>query len=182
MDNNYGYGAPQDALTFWKFHADFTTPASSTFTLTDTLPVASYNSVFPCSPASRNCVPQPGTTQKIDSLATRQRPLHRLGYRNTGTHESLVTNVTVDAGAGPSGEVLGVRWYEIRLSNTNPSIYQQGTYAPGITDGTYRWMGSVAMDGAGNIALGYSASSATVYPSIWYTGRLAGDPLGTLPQ
>jgi hypothetical protein len=56
-------------------------------------------------------------------------------------------------------------------------VYQQGTYAP---DAKYRWMGSVAMDKAGNIALGYSRSSTDSYPSIYFTGRSPGDPLGKM--
>ena len=67
--------------------------------------------------------------------------------------------------------------------NGTPVVYQEGTFAPGVNDGIHRWMGSIAMDEAGNMALGYSASNATnVYPSVWYTGRLAGDPLGTMAQ
>ncbi len=178
MDNNLG--APQDAITLWRFHADFTTPANSTFTLDHILPTAAFNSAFPCSPGSRDCIPQPGTTNKIDVLSYRRRPMHRLAYRNLGTHESLVTNQSVDAGSG----MAGLRWYEIRDPNGSPPvIYQQGTYAPGTTDGIHRWMGSIAMDNGGNMALGYSASDATsTYPSSWYTGRLASDTLGTMPQ
>lgn len=179
MDNGGPYGAPQDALTIWKFRADFAVPANSTFTLANTVPVAAFDSAFPCTPGSRDCIPQPGTSQKLDVLSYRQRPLWRLAYRNFGTHESLVTNQTVEAAAN----IAGIRWYELRDPNGTPTIYQQGTYAPGVSDGTHRWMGSVAMDQSGNMALGYSASDATTtFPSIWYTGRLAGDPLGTMPQ
>ena len=63
------------------------------------------------------------------------------------------------------------------MANTTPVVYQQGTYAP---DSTYRWMGSIAMDGGGDIALGYSASSTSLNPSVRYTGRVPGDALGTL--
>jgi len=70
-----------------------------------------------------------------------------------------------------------VRWYELRNPGGAPSVDQQGTDAP---DGTSRWMGSIAMDAVGNIAVGYSASSRTIFPSVAYTGRLATDPLGTL--
>ena len=49
------------------------------------------------------------------------------------------------------------------------SLYQQGTYAPG--DGVHRWMGSIAMDKNGNMALGYSVvNGTTVFPGIRYTG------------
>ena len=179
MDNGGPYGAPQDALTLWKFTADFNTPANSSFVLANTIPVASFDSIFPCTPSgSRSCIPQPGTSVKIDILSYRQRPTWRLAYRNFGTHEALVTNQSVEAATG----IAGVRWWEIRDPNGTPTIFQQGTYAPGVTDGIHRWMGSIAMDQDGNMGLGYSASSSSTFPSIWYTGRLAGDPLGTMPQ
>ena len=98
--------------------------------------------------------------------------MYRLAYRNFGDHEALVVNHSVTAGSS-----VGVRWYEIRFSNGTPTVFQQGTYAP---DATYRWMGSIAMDKVGDIALGYSASSPSLSPGIRYTGRLVGDPLGTL--
>jgi len=179
MDLGGPYGAPQDALNLWKFHVDFATPALSTFTLTNTLPIAAYDTVFPCTPTARECIPQPGTAVKIDILSYRQRPMHRLAYRNFGTHESLVTNQSVEAAAG----VAGMRWWEVRDPNGAPNVFQEGTFAPGVTDGIHRWMGSIAMDQSGNMALGYSASDATTtFPSSFYTGRLASDPLGQMPQ
>jgi hypothetical protein len=79
--------------------------------------------------------------------------------------------------------LAGIRWYEVRSPRNNPFVYQQGTYAPGILDGIHRWMGSLAMDASGNMALGYSVSDrVSTYPGIRYTGRLSGDPLGTMPQ
>ncbi|HUF38950.1 MAG TPA: hypothetical protein VMN57_10535 [Anaerolineales bacterium] len=178
MDNGGPYGAPQDALTLWHFVADWVTPGNSSFTLEETLPIADYDTIFPCSPTSRACIPQPGTSQKIDILSYRQRPIFRLAYRNFGTHESLVTNQSVEA----SGGIAGNRWWEIRDPGGSAFVYQEGTFAPGVTDGVHRWMGSIAMDQDGNMALGYSASSSSVFPSIWYTGRLATDPLGTMPM
>ena len=176
MDLGGPYSAPQDAISWWKFVANFVTPASSSFTLTNTIPVATFDSVFPCTPSSRECIPQPSTTRKLDILSYRQRPLHRLAYRNFGTHETLVTNQSVEATTG----IAGVRWYEIRSPNTTPTIHQQGTYAP--ADGLHRWMGSIATDHSGNMALGFSVSSGTEFPGLRYTGRLVGDPLGTMPQ
>jgi len=74
-------------------------------------------------------------------------------------------------------EVDGVRWYELRLTSGNASVYQQGTFSP---DSSSRWMGSIGMDKVGNIAIGYSASSSATTPSIRYTGRVPGDALGTM--
>src|SRR6266550_4204822 len=112
QDDNASYGAPSDALDIYKFHYDPVTPANSTFMLTDTLPTQPFNSILSATcTSSRLCIPQPGTTEKIDHLGYRQRPLFRLAYRNFGDHESLVTNQSVNAGAGPNGAVSGVRWY-----------------------------------------------------------------------
>ncbi|PYX26907.1 MAG: hypothetical protein DMG80_20300 [Acidobacteria bacterium] len=116
------------------------------------------------------CVVQPSTTQKLDSLA--DRLMYRLAYRNLGSHESLVTNHSVAITGGG-----GVRWYEIQNPSGTPLLAQQGTFAP---DASYRWMGSIAMDQAGDMAVGYSVSSSTIRPSVRYTGRVPTDPAGTM--
>ncbi|EST35162.1 hypothetical protein [Streptomyces roseochromogenus] len=164
-----GLGTTSTTLAYWKFHTDWTTPANSSFSGPTSLTVASYTTA--CG-SSGTCIPQSGTSQQLDSLS--DRLMFRLAYRNFGDHESLVVNHAVTAGSS-----VGVRWYELRMSGGNPTVYQQGTYAP---DSTYRWMGSIAEDKAGNIALGYSQSSSSAHPSSRYTGRLAGDTLGTMTQ
>ncbi len=160
----------EDYLKIWQFHVDWATPANSTFTEASSLVTAPFNSTV-CS--SGNCVPQPGTTVKLETLT--DRLMFRLQYRNFGTHQSMVTNHTVEVDGTAHA---GIRWYELRNTGSGWSIYQQGTYSP---DASHRWMGSIAMNGAGDIALGYSlGNSTTIYPSISYTGRLAGDPLGQM--
>jgi hypothetical protein len=163
-----GIGTTSTTLAFWHFHVDFTTPANSTFTGPTNLTVASYSTAC----GGGTCIPQSSTTQQLDSLG--DRIMYRLAYRNFGDHEALVTDQSVTAGAS-----TGMRWYEFRLSGGNPTVFQQGTYAP---DSTFRWMGSIAMDHAGNIALGYSQSSSATHPSIRFTGRAPGDPIGTMTQ
>jgi hypothetical protein len=154
----------------WHFHVDFATPANSTFTLFTTVPAAGFTQL--CT-LTRSCVPQLGTTSGLDAIA--DRLMFRLAYRNFGDHESVVGNYTVG-----SGGVAGIRWFELRnVSNGPVTMYQQSTYQP---DSTWRWMGSAAMDSAGNLAIGYSASSASINPQIRYSGRLASDPLNTLAQ
>ena len=180
QDDNGPYGAPSDGLTFWKFHYDPGTPGNSTFMMTTTLATQPFNSILGLCGGTRNCIPQPSTANKIDHLGYRQRPLFRFAYRNFGDHESLVTNQSVSAGTGPSGEVSGIRWWELRDPNGSPVIFQEGTYAPGLTDGVHRWMGSIAMNSLGDIALGYSASNTTVFPSVFYTARHDGDPPGEM--
>jgi hypothetical protein len=131
--------------------------------------------VDPFTPAcgGGTCVPQAGTTQLLASLG--DRLMFRLAYRKFSDHESLVVSHAVAAGS-----VVGVRWYELRYdSDGNPGRYQSGTYAP---DSVWRWMSSIDLDKAGNIAMGYSASNASMYPGIRVTGRLAGDTLGAMTQ
>jgi hypothetical protein len=70
-----------------------------------------------------------------------------------------------------------VRWYELLDLSGAVSVNQQGTFTP---DATYRWMASAAMDKSNDIAIGYSASSATINPAIRFTGRVPSDPAGTL--
>ncbi|HYP18644.1 MAG TPA: hypothetical protein VEY08_01115 [Chloroflexia bacterium] len=160
------------SLRFWKYSVNWSNPASSSFTGPTTVSVASYNQL--CA-GTRSCVPQPGTNVGLDGLG--DRLMFRVAYRNFGTYQSLVLNHSVNAAT--SGTKAGIRWYEVRNPHGTPSIYQQGTYAP---DTASRWMASAAQDNEGNIAVGYSVSSGSIYPSIRYTGRLATDPLNTLPQ
>ena len=179
-DNFTPYGATFDALNLFELKVLWNSVPKASLVLKAQLPVAAFDSVFPCAPTSRDCLPQPGIVnpaQYLDILSYRQRPTFRLAYRNFGTYETYVTNQSVEALPGQAG----VRWYEIRRVNGAYSVYQQGTYAPG--DGVHRWMGSAAMDKFGNIALGYSVvNGTTVFPGIRYTGRLAGDPLGQITQ
>lgn len=161
-------GAGQNQLAFWKFHVDWGTPSHSTFTGPTTIATAAFSEAC----GGGTCISQSGTSQLLDSLG--DRLMYRLAYRNFGDHESLVVNHSVTAGSG-----VGARWYELRLPGGVPSIYQQGTYAP---DSNFRWMGSVAMDRSGNMALGFSLSGAGLHPEVHYTGRLAGDTLGIMSQ
>jgi hypothetical protein len=179
QDDSWVYGATSDALNIWNFKVKWTSTPTASLALADQLATDPFDSNFPCGPASaRDCLPQPGITdpaQYLDILSYRQRPTWRLAYRNFGGHETLVTNQSVEAAPG----IAGVRWYEIRRAGSTYSIQQQGTFAP--ADGVNRWMGSIAQDKSGNMALGYSVVNATsVFPGIRYTGRLASDAAGEM--
>jgi hypothetical protein len=174
-----GWSGP-DTLELWQFHVDWGSPGASTLTLTDALSPTPYQPAcgfdYTWSGLDQNCIPQPGTSTRLDPLASGFL-MYRLAYRNFGNHEALVLNQTVDVGDQAPNVHAGVRWYELRRTGGSWSVYQQGDYAP---DGDHRWIGSIAMDRAGDIALGYNVSGASRYPSIAYAGRAAGDPLGTL--
>ena len=172
---------PQSAgagqLAEYKFHVDWVTPTLSTFTGPAYINVAPWNDVV-CSAARGACIDQPHTTAKLEDLG--DRFMHRLAYRNMGTYETLLANHTVNITSTVPG-FAGVRWYEIRSPNAiTPTLHQQGTFT--LNDNTHRWMGSIAMDRVGNVAIGYSASSTTISPSVRYAGRLVTDPLGQMAQ
>jgi hypothetical protein len=174
-----------DRVELFAFTVNWTTPPASTFVALPSLATAPFDSIMCSAGLIVPCIPQPGVAQKLEALTV--WPMWRLQYRNFGTHETLVFNHTVDANGA---DHAGIRWYELRRPPAAAwSIFQQGTHAPdggapGLTDDPHRWMGSIAMDGGGNIALGYSVSSDTVFPGLRFTGRLAGDPPGlmTLPE
>jgi hypothetical protein len=168
-------GGGADRLEIFEFRVNFATPAASTFTGPASLPTAPYD-IQMCGPnLPRPCIPQPVTDRRLDPLSNRL--MRRLQYRNFGTHETLATNQTIDV---DGQDTAGIRWYELRRQGGAWSIHQQGTHT--AEDRTHRWMGGIAMDQDGNMALGYSVSGSRVFPGIRYAGRLASDPPGTLPQ
>ncbi|MCA9975777.1 MAG: hypothetical protein KC413_08500, partial [Anaerolineales bacterium] len=157
--------SPPNLLQIWELHVDWGTPANSTFTGPVDVPVADF--------VTAQSVPQLGTNTLLDSLSF--RPMMQLQYRNLDGVESLWLNHTVAAGDG----IGGVRWYEVQDPGGTPTLVQQSTYQP---DANHRWMGSLAVDQDGNMAVGFSASSQAMYPAIRYAGRLAGEAPGVLAQ
>lgn len=172
-------------LQIWDFKPDWGTPANSIFGVgaghmaNDSLAIATYTDA--CTVSTCALVPQAGTAKRLDSLG--DRLMHRVAFRVlSGGLQTAVFNHTVDVDGSGGSNRTGIRWYEARRNPASGawSINQQSTYAPGTTD--YRWMGSIATDQAGNIALGYSASSSSMFPAIRYAGRLFTDALNQLPQ
>ena len=160
------------SLDFWRMHVDWANSGNSWLgtSSTDAAPTQLAVSSYSTACGGVSCVPQAGTRTTLDALD--DRLMYRVAYRKFGDHEVLLANHSVNAGGH-----AGVRWYELRGPGTTPSIYQSGTYAP---DSSYRWMGSLAMDHAGDIGLGFSVSSSSINPQIHYTGRVPTDPPGTM--
>jgi hypothetical protein len=168
----------------WNFHVDWATPSDSTFGTDSNSPnfnltTAPYT--WQLCGGLPSCIPQPGTTVGVDPVSDRLSD--RLRYRRyPDGHESLVANhtVNVSTAATTGGNHAGIRWYEIRGPlSVSPVIYQQGTYAP---DGDDRFLGSITMDQAGDITVGYLVSGASTYPSYRYAPHSTLDPLGTLTR
>jgi hypothetical protein len=160
----------------------FSPPSATLAGVNGSMPISvpAFNIAFCISGGffTTNCVPQPGTTAKLDTLG--DRLMYRLAHSAAqGTQHFLVAH-SVNEGSNFTGPVA-VRWYEFRAQGqgtTTLSLYQSGQTP---SDSEYRWMGSVARDKMGDIAIGYSRSSAAPgdFPSIYYAGQTAGDPPGT---
>jgi len=160
------------SLYRWLMSVNWSNPAATTFSSTPaSLPVAAYTAA--CNGGT--CIPQAGVSQKLDSLA--DRLMFRLAYRNFGTYDSVLVTHSVQIGNYRHGGNTAVRWYEVRNPRSATAVYQQGTFNP---DTSSRWMGSIAQDKQGNMAIGYSVSSSSIHPGIRYTTRAATDPLGTM--
>ena len=161
--NDDAIGGGSDQLWIYELAVNWTTPASSTFTRSQQLAVPAFDSNFG---TSWDNIVQPNT-QKLDAIPMVIMNVPQ--YRNFGSYQTIVCCHTVDVDATNHA---GVRWYELRRTTGNPwTVRQSGTYAP---DANNRWMGSVMLNGSGQIGLGYSVSSSTVYPSIRYCGQSAG--------
>lgn len=165
-------GVTFDHLKVWEITMDWATIGNSSISAALEIPTAPFDSVF--APFGSGDVDQPGTNQKIDMIGGVIS--YAANYRSFGTHNSWVITFNTDV---DGNDTSGVRWIELRNDATNPwSIFQEGTYAP--TDGNSRFMGSAAIDAAGNIGLAFNIASATLPAGIRYTGRFDGDPLGQM--
>ena len=185
------FGAAFDLVRTFAFSPNYAVPGNSTLTQGPDIPTAPFDAR---NPSGRADIQQPAPGEGLDSIA--DRFMHAVNFRVLpGGVQSFVMNFTVNvSGVNPTSSALyqaGVRWMETRRNPATGAITinQQATYAPGAGNGTGRdlWMASVAQDGEGNIGLGASASApgpapAALNPTAIYTGRVAGDPVNTLPQ
>ncbi len=175
-------GAPynKDALRLFDFHADFATPANSTFIERPESPVlvAAFD---PRSAPGRSDIKEPAPAIGTDSLDSIEYHLmYRLQYINRGGVETLVSSTTVNvSGAAPTNRTLyqaGVRYFQLQRSTPGGPflLYDNATFSPDAANpstGLNRWLPSAAIDHMGNLAVSYSVSSTSVVPSIRYAGR-----------
>jgi hypothetical protein len=162
-----------DRLEIFAFATDWSNPANSTFTSVATLNTAPFDSVLCIATLGGPCVPQPGTPVRLHTLSV--WPMFRAQYRRFEGYETLMLNHSVDA---TGQDQAGIRWYELRRAPGGPwVIKQQGTHAP---DTTNRWMGSIAMDAAGDIVVAYSVGNELIPPGLRAAIWRPGDPPGTM--
>ncbi len=175
--HNGGTSDPvDDFFEIWEFSVDWDNAGNSTFSGPTDIAVSDFESEL-CGLTAFACVPQPGSTTQLDPL--REPVMWRAQYRNFGSHGAIVGSWVSDV-VGGAADVHGVQWVELRDTGAGWMRYQQGVVSP---DNVNRWMSSIAMDGTGNIAMGYNVSDdATVFPGLRYIGRIVSDVLDTMPR
>ncbi len=159
-----------DGIYAWNFYVNWDDHSKTKLEGPVKIPVAPYH--YLGGGQLTKAVPQPGTDVRLDAQG--DKLMARVVYRRIGNREAVMALHSVATAAGGGG----VRWYEFTVNkNRSLQLYQQSTYAP---DANFRWMGSGAIDGKGNIGIGYSFGGANDFPGQRFAGRMAGDPLGQL--
>ena len=178
--------AGTDLLEMWEMSVDFATPANTTVTKLPNISITDFNS-WMINYTTFFSVPQPGSGTRLDAI--REVLMQRLVYRNFGTHETLLGVFATNRDPATSGTSVqqGTRWFELRRTGGTGGawgLHDEGTFGGDTNAATANFfMGSVAMDRQGDVALGYSKTDvggSPVFPSIGYTGRLSSDAAGTL--
>lgn len=174
QDNGYP-GVSSDHILILKAEIDWDSPGSSTITEHQELGTASFNANL--SGGWTENITQKGTTQRLDGIPGIF--MYRAQYRRFDGYNTMVLCHNVSVGTYRAGQ----RWYELRDNDDgNWVVHQQGTYSPDAD--ASRWLGNLAMDAQGNIAMAYSYTGPDDYPGIRYTGRFWDDPLNemTVPE
>ncbi|NND62871.1 MAG: T9SS type A sorting domain-containing protein [Flavobacteriaceae bacterium] len=175
QDDSYS-GVSVDHLKVWSATIDWVNTANSSMSAAEVLNTTPYLSVF--DGGSFSNLDQPSGPD-IDAIQATVMQVAQ--YRRFGTHNSCVFNFVVDTDP-TAGELAGIRWFELRqTADGQPwSIHQEGTYVSPVA-GKHAWNGSMVMNSAGDIALGYTGMiSASLPVGSYYTGRFASDPLGVM--
>ena len=182
MQDDAWSGVSNDHIKYWTIDVNWNSPGSSTVSSPTEIPTTPFIGVF--DNGSFANLTQPGRGRKVNVDALQATIMNQAQFRKFANHNSAVFNFVVDADAS-SGELAAVRWYEFRQSGDNQpwSLYQEGTYT--APDGRHAWNASLAMDGNGNIGMGYTSMSGpntpnTVHISSYFTGRSSSDPLGVM--
>lgn len=175
MQDDAWSGISTDHIKLWMVNVDWDDISNSTISQPVQIETTPFISVF--DGGSFSNVPQPSGPDQDVLQAT---IMNQAQYRRFPTYNSALFNFVVDTD-GSGGELAGIRWYELRQdSDGDPwEIYQEGTYISPYNN-KHTFSGSMAMDGQGNIGMGYTTCSSTEKISVYYTGRYANDPLGQM--
>jgi hypothetical protein len=170
QDNSWS-GVSTDHIKVIRCDVDWSSPSSSSVTVAQEIETEAFNSVFT---NSWDDITQKGSNQKLDAVGGIF--MYKVQYRRFDNYNTAVMCTSVDVN---NQNRAGIRWFELRDNNDGVwYIHQEGTYSPDNSNS--RWMGNIAMDRFGNMALAYSFAGPDHYAGIRYTGRFEDDPLGQM--
>jgi hypothetical protein len=115
--------------------------------------------------------PQAGTSLQISTVCPR---LMNAVWRDGSLWGTLT-------GADSLSSRTIVQWFELSTNgypSSLPVIQQHGAIDAG--PGEFTYMPAISVDACGNAAVTYTQSSASRFPEMRYTGRLATDPLNSM--
>jgi hypothetical protein len=172
-----------NAVTIYKFHADWDKISTSTFT-------GPFTQLQPnCWP---NATPANASTPANAADVLAIRAMAQAQYSNLGGAESLwvthtvqrnvsATNTTCNATVGGNASI---RWYQANVTGGTVAadVVQGQTFDPEAANTFFRFMPAAAVNRNGDLAIGYTKSNSVTNPQLKYTGRLAGDAVNTLTQ
>lgn len=163
-----------NGLTVYKFHVDWNRIGLSSFTGPD-VPLAATS--WP-NAAVANAPSLGGNALDVVQI----RAMTQAQYTNLGGAESVWATHTVRR-ANTTG-FAAPRWYQVNVTGGTvaANLPQATTWDPDGANVMHRFIPSLAIDRAGDMALGYSTSSSTTKPALMYAGRLAADPVNTFSQ
>lgn len=171
-----------NAQSVYKLHVDWDKISTSTFTGPST------SVALNCWP---NSTPANASTTANSADVLSIRAMAQAQYTNIGGAESVWVSHTVNrvviasasCGATSSSNAT-VRWYQVDVTGGTVAAndVQGATFDPDAANTFFRFMPALAVDRAGNLAIGYTKSNSVTNPQLKYAGRLAGDPLNTLGQ
>lgn len=162
-----------DRLELYLFDAYWPAPLASTFWLRKSIPTPlGFDSIVCTNGLMDPCIPQPGTTMKLGAFSAfasgrAQRHLRRHA-------EKLLLTQTINVNGRAA-----IRWYDVQRTWTIDQDWRFRDWGTHADDQLSVWNASIAMDTSDDVAFGFHAAGATVFPSIRAGVRRQGQPHAT---
>ena len=169
-------------MDVWQYHVDWNNPANSWIgqSATSQINYQVTTGTYGVPDFSSGEITTPGPTAYANPLYTNyDYILPKPQYTDIGGVESLWTAhaTSTCSGSCTSSSSTGpdrIRWNQISLNSSDGSPVtsapaQGQDYAPNPTT-LSRWLPAIAVDENGDMAVGYSGTSSTVFPSLYIAG------------
>lgn len=148
--------------------ASGTTAFLQTFTITNPLsatPTFTQNYIAMGDVDSQSSFSNASQLGNVNKIETNDRRTLDAVWR-----DNKLWTVTTVSGSGTENGQETALWVRLNASGTTPTFDVAGKIGgEDISTGTVTWMGSIAVNSSGDAAVGFSASSATMYAGMYAT-------------